>query len=293
MTPLSRRTFAAGIAGAIGAAVLPHGGLFARQMPFIGCIDFKAVRRHLHAHPLQRALVPIRGTVANGQAATIAAEAAKRRADVERARNDVAVALRQFLWPPGTRLGISFLDGSVKQRHRVMTYAPAWSQYSGVPFAFLPTPDGDIRISFAAGSLSYSAIGLQAATMPLGQATMTLAQLADDLSETAARGLILHEFGHALGLVHEHQNPAAGISWNRPAAMKYFGGKPYYLSPEEIEVQILTPYDETVTNHTAFDQASIMVYPIPAAITDGKYEITMNTDLSATDKSFIATQYHH
>jgi len=293
VTSLSRRAFATGIAGAIGTAVLPHAGLFASQMPFIGCIDFKVVRRHLQARPLQRTSLPIRGTVANSKAAMIAAEAAKRRADVELAQSDVAVLLRQFLWPPGSRLGISFLDGTVKQRHRVMTYAPTWFKYSGVPFAFLPTPDGDIRISFAAGSLSYSAIGQQAATMPVGQATMTLAQLADDLSEAAARGLILHEFGHALGLVHEHQNPANGIPWNRPAAMRYFGGKPYYLSPDEIDAQILTAYDETVTNHTAFDGSSIMVYPIPAAITDGKYQITMNTDLSATDKSFIAAQYHH
>jgi hypothetical protein len=290
VTPRARRTFVAGIAA---SAFVPQCGLRADPPPFIGCIDFKVIRRHLHARPQQRALAPIRGTVANGEAATIAAEGAKRRAGVELAQSDVAVSLRQFLWPPGSRLGISFLDGTVKQRQRVMSYAPAWSQYSGVPFAFLPTPDGDIRISFAAGSLSYSAIGLQAATMPVAQATMTLAQLADDLSESAARGLILHEFGHALGLVHEHQNPAAGIPWNRPAAMSYFGGKPYYLSPDEIEAQILTAYDETVTNHTAFDRSSIMVYPIPAEITDGKYQITMNTDLSATDKSFIAAQYHH
>jgi serralysin len=288
VTPFSRRTFAA---GAIGMAVLPKGALFALQMSFIGCIDFKAVRRHLHARPPHRALVPIHGTAADGKAKIIAAESAKRRADVELAQSDVAVSLRQFLWPPGSRIGISFLDGTVKQRQRVMTYAPAWSQYSGVPFAFLPTPDGDIRISFAAGSLSYSAIGQQAATMPVGQATMTLAQLADDLSEAAARGLILHEFGHALGLVHEHQNPVNGIPWNRPAAMRYFGGKPYYLSSDEIEAQILTPYGETLTNHTAFDGSSIMVYPIPAEITDGKYHIVMNTELSPTDKSFIAAQY--
>jgi len=29
-------------------------------------------------------------------------------------------------------------------------------------------------------------------------------------------GTVLHEFGHALGLIHEHQNPASGgFKWNR------------------------------------------------------------------------------
>jgi hypothetical protein len=120
---------------------------------------------------------------------------------------------------------------------------------------------------------------------------MTLAQLADDLSEAQARGLVLHEFGHALGLVHEHQSPAAGVPWNKPAAYRYFGAAPFYLSPSEIDQQILTPYDETVTNHTQFDPQSIMVYPIPASITDGKFQVTMNADLSPLDKSFIASQY--
>ena len=30
------------------------------------------------------------------------------------------------------------------------------------------------------------------------------------------RGTILHEFGHALGLIHEHQSPASGgFEWDR------------------------------------------------------------------------------
>jgi len=27
-------------------------------------------------------------------------------------------------------------------------------------------------------------------------------------------GTAAHEFGHAIGLAHEHQNPAGGIQWN-------------------------------------------------------------------------------
>lgn len=45
------------------------------------------------------------------------------------------------------------------------------------------------------------------------QPTMNLGWIADDVMlEDSERGVILHEFGHVLGLMHEHQNPAmAGV----------------------------------------------------------------------------------
>ena len=32
-----------------------------------------------------------------------------------------------------------------------------------------------------------------------------------DSPEEELRSVVLHEFGHALGLIHEHQNPLSGI----------------------------------------------------------------------------------
>ena len=32
--------------------------------------------------------------------------------------------------------------------------------------------------------------------------------------------VILHEFGHALALVHEHQNSALSIQWNETAVIE-------------------------------------------------------------------------
>jgi hypothetical protein len=284
---LSRRAFACGLAA---AALLPGTAFGARPARFIGCIDFDAVRRHLRAPSPPPAPAVTTGAVA-ASASELAAESALRREEAELAQVERAVAVRKYLWDKGTRLGVSLLGGTARQRQRVTAYAPVWSQYSGLALTFVPTPDGDIRVSFDAGALSYSAIGTEATTLPVAQPTMTLAQLADDLPEAQARSLVLHEFGHALGLVHEHQSPAAGVPWNKPAAYRYFGAAPFYLSPSEIDQQILTPYDETVTNHTQFDSQSIMVYPIPASITDGQFQVTMNVELSPLDKSFIASQY--
>jgi hypothetical protein len=41
----------------------------------------------------------------------------------------------------------------------------------------------------------------------------------------------LHEIGHTIGLEHEHQNPNAGITWNRPAVLAYFSGPPNNWDP--------------------------------------------------------------
>ena len=51
--------------------------------------------------------------------------------------------------------------------------------------------------------------------------------------------VVVHEFGHALGAIHEHQNPKGGIEWNLPAVYKYFAGPPNFWSKEDVDVNVL------------------------------------------------------
>ena len=46
---------------------------------------------------------------------------------------------------------------------------------------------------------------------------MNYGWLTPDSDDDELRRVVLHEFGHALGLIHEHQNPEGGIEWNEPA----------------------------------------------------------------------------
>lgn len=42
-------------------------------------------------------------------------------------------------------------------------------------------------------------------------------------SDTEFSRTIIYEFGHALGLHHEHQSPTANIQWNKEKVYEYYG----------------------------------------------------------------------
>ena len=109
-------------------------------------------------------------------------------------------------------------------------------------------------------------------------------------SATGRTGTILHEFGHALGLKHEHQNPKLSIKWDEPAIIAHLQ-RTQGWDEATIRHNVLNRLDVTQTNSTAFDEASIMLYPIPNLWTIGDFEVGGNTTLSKTDKEFIRELY--
>jgi hypothetical protein len=233
-----------------------------------GCIDFAAIRGTFRRSTIPHARSSPAGTF-----------------------TDRGVGLTAAIWSDRSTVDVSFLDGTALQRRRVEQFASIWSTVCAMKFTFRGGAPGAIRISFAHGLIGFSAIGNEALTIQPPQPTMNLSQMTDTLSDDKARGLVLHEFGHALGLLHEHQSPASGITWNRAAAYDFFGANPYFLSPSVVDRQILNKYQENATQYTHFDRSSIMIYPIPAFLTKNGYEVPMNSALSLTDRSFISKLY--
>jgi hypothetical protein len=201
-------------------------------------------------------------------------------------------------WPDGQVLGIRFLDGSSTQRTKVQSHAEEWLAWADLRFDWSAGSKAQVRISFQADPGSWSAIGTDCLSpyFKKNDPTMNFGWLRDDTDEVEYRRVVVHELGHALGAIHEHQNPRGGIVWNEAAVYAAFSGPPNNWSRAQIRANILDKYSYDQLNATTFDPKSIMLYPFPKELIKGPPSLARkgtatNTDLSAKDKSFIAKMY--
>ena len=197
----------------------------------------------------------------------------------------------------GMEISVSFLDDEHGLRERVRKYAREWTHefvegMANVRFTFrTDTSDTNIRITFKAAGNS-SAVGTTCLHIDdRAKPTMKFGNLNAGSADEAVRRAVLHEFGHALGLVHEHQNPAGGINWNEPVIYRDLMRPPNGWTREQVKRNMFDAYNKNETNFTAFDPQSIMIYPIPARWTTDSFSVEWNTQLSEQDRKFIAEQY--
>ena len=101
-------------------------------------------------------------------------------------------------------------------------------------------------------------------------------------------GTTAHEFGHAIGLAHEHQNPAGGIQWNEEVVIRELAKSPNFWDEATTRHNVLRKYTADQINGTQFDPDSIMLYFFPAEWTLNGIGTKANEVLSALDKAFIA-----
>lgn len=196
-------------------------------------------------------------------------------------------------WQNGRKLGVTFLDGSSTQKKDVKKHAKTWSKYANIKFDFNAGSKAEIRISFKADTGSWSYVGTDCLLqdIPKKEPTMNFGWLKDDTDDMEYRRVVCHEFGHALGAIHEHQNPKGGIKWNLDAVYKYFMGAPNYWTKEEVDHNVIKKYSVDQLNGTEFDMKSIMLYHFPKEFIIGGMETPENSDLSSGDKAFINKIY--
>ncbi len=195
------------------------------------------------------------------------------------------------MWKPGRTLRVRFLDGLELVKVKVEQMVHLWEAYANIKFLFGADPEAEIRVSFAHDPGSWSYLGTDALVMPKSDPTVNFGWLQSNTPDAEYRRVVVHEFGHALGCIHEHQSPEANVPWNKQAVYDYFAGAPNFWPPAKVDANLFYKYTKTVTQYTIFDPLSIMVYPIPKEFTDGVYEVKMSDDLSDTDKAFIAKMY--
>jgi hypothetical protein len=205
-----------------------------------------------------------------------------------------AAAPTGSLWVPGQTLTVAFLregpaegDAALIEQ-RVRAIAEEWTRHGNLVLLWVEG-DATIRIAFE-NTGSWSFIGKECLGNAEG-ATMNFGWLSPDLDDAAFRSVVLHEFGHAFGLIHEHQNPSAKIQWNRKAVYAYYARDPNRWSQVDVDRNLFETYDASSTQFTACDPRSIMMYPIPPEHLESGDPVGWNTELSDNDKVFVESLY--
>lgn len=198
-------------------------------------------------------------------------------------------------WQKGQTITAAFLDGSDLQKTKTKKYARYWTRKTeanaNVKLKFVTGKNAMIRISFVADSGSWSTVGTDCKVVPANEPTMNFGWLRNNTDDEEWERVVVHEFGHALGCIHEHQSPAGGIKWNKPAVYKYFGGPPNNWSKAEVDSNLFDKYSKSITQFTKLDVTSIMMYFFPPEFTTDGFGTPENKKLSPIDIDFIRKQY--
>jgi hypothetical protein len=212
------------------------------------------------------------------------------------------------VWNPGQPLRVCFFGGTNELRARIAIAAKQWEKSTRVKLDFgnLSNPrlceqnnqTNHIRVGFAYKGY-WSLVGQKSVDLAR-QFEQSLNLEGFDASppkDPEFTRLVLHEFGHALGLEHEHQNPWSGCEkeYDWPRVEAYLAGPPNYWSVEKTHFNMQRIYDDGNIRGTAFDRTSIMLYTFPAFYyikgTSSRCFAPANFEISKVDRETVNTMY--
>lgn len=193
---------------------------------------------------------------------------------------------------PGTgriTLDIAFIGGTQMQHATVRRFARQWLRgplARRIAFRFgAPVAQSHVRVGFDPHAASTSSVGRDSLD-PRHHGLPTV-----NLSKVDQRD-VLHEFGHVLGLKHEHQHPNAGIRWNRPVVIADMWRRAKW-SPEMVDENIFKHFSKhcVCIGDDKPDPLSVMLYPIPPTWTLDHRSTRYNTSISKRDRACLEREY--
>lgn len=202
-----------------------------------------------------------------------------------------AVLLRSKMWQNGREITIGFLDGDTKLQALVREQADTWMKYINLKFVWVTdAANANIRITFNRGG-SWSYLGTDNLSISKPKPTMQYGWLTETSKPDEIRRVVVHEFGHMLGLGHEQGHPTGNIPWDKPKVYDYYR-RTNGWDEATVNSQVFAVYSTGQTNFSSYDRFSIMHYSIPAELlTDASKAVGWNTSLSPTDIAFMQQQY--
>jgi serralysin len=197
------------------------------------------------------------------------------------------------MWSPGDVITVGFATNETTQLviDKVKLYAKQWETIANIKFQFVDLSQAKVRVGFAKDNTSWSWVGRDVLTNTFNQKTVNFGWFDNTTSETEFRRVILHEFGHVLGFVHEHQSPNANIPWDKEKVYALFALPPDSWDRAKVDANVFAKYSQNSTNSSTYDPSSIMHYFFSADLTTNGMSLPGNTNFSSIDKEFSKFVY--
>ena len=191
------------------------------------------------------------------------------------------------------KLKVAYL-GKVDYHSETINALNEWGNCTGIEFISVDSiEDSDIRISFVRNDGHWSYIGREAENASLiGKATINFdPQNLENSDPKTIEGIMLHEIGHSLGLIHEHQTEISPIKWNKQKV--YSDCQSWYgWDTNKVDHNIFNTFNSNDLFYSKkFDPNSIMIYAIPNGWSSNYQINEMNKKLSPLDKAFAKAFY--